>query len=419
MFYLQVPDINISILDIEDSALSRLGHFATYSKLTNKQNHLRYLRNSSLLDYSGFLSLRTHASLTDDQALKEMVIEGECRLISERLNLMKPNYLRKYLIKIIDDIRLFDVTNDNIDVLLKFCSEYKDKQHVPCNEHCSAQSIEVPWQKCLTLVSNRKVHLNQGIAIVPCNQWNSVLVDLFRIIYIKSLRTIRRSMSASNSNNLQIEYLSEKINGYYNSKIAFWKNIDKQVSLEELISNKISIPPCMLLSLNSLFTNHRLAHDPRYRLTLFLKDIGIPFEQTLALFQQEYSKCGNLGSACTHSWDKHHKQIEYNVRHTYGMVGSKKDYQMTSCVLMQKQNIQVPDEGCCPFVHCSKDKLKNILEEFVSIDDDEMNIINDLKNSDQPIQACHRYAHKLFQTSKSLYHNTPTQYFFNSKKAII
>jgi len=71
-----------------------------------------------------------------------MVIEGECRLISERLNLMKPNYLRKYLTKIIDDIRLFDVTDDNIDVLLKFCSEYKDKQHVPCNEHCSTQSIK-------------------------------------------------------------------------------------------------------------------------------------------------------------------------------------------------------------------------------------------------------------------------------------
>jgi len=179
------------------------------------------------------------------------------------------------------------------------------------------------------------VHLNQGIATVPCNQWNSVLVDLFRLIYIKSLHKICRSMSALNNNNLQIEYLKEKINGYYNSKIAFWKNIDEQISLEELTLNKILLPPCMLLSLNSLFTNHRLAHDPRYRLTLFLKDIGIPLEQTLMLFKQEYSKCGNLISTCTHSWDEHHKQIEYNVRHTYGMLGSKKNYQMTSCVLMQ------------------------------------------------------------------------------------
>ncbi|XP_060853428.1 DNA primase large subunit-like isoform X1 [Rhopalosiphum padi] len=418
MFYLQVPDINVSVIDVEDSALSRLGHFATYSKLSGKQKHLQYLRNSTILDYSGFLCLRTHASLTDDNTLKEMVIEGECRLITERLNLLKPNFLRKYLIKIIDDIRLFNVMDDNLDVLLKFCSEYKDKQHVSCDEHCSIHSIEVPWQKCPTLVSNRKVHLNQGIATVPCNQWNSVLVDLFRLIYIKSLHKIRRSMSALNNNNLQIEYLKEKINGYYNSKIAFWKNIDEQISLEELTLNKILLPPCMLLSLNSLFTNHRLAHDPRYRLTLFLKDIGIPLEQTLMLFKQEYSKCGNLISTCTHSWDEHHKQIEYNVRHTYGMLGSKKNYQMTSCVLMQKQNIQVSDEGCCPFVHYSEDKLKSFLDEFTSIDDVEMNILNDLKNSDQPIQACHWYAHKLFKMSEPVYHNTPTQYFFNSKKAI-
>jgi len=85
---------------------------------------------------------RTYASLTDEHTLKEMVIEGECRLISERLNLLKPNYLRKYLLKIIDEIGLFSVTDDNIDVLLKVCSEYKDKQHVPCNEYCSIHSIE-------------------------------------------------------------------------------------------------------------------------------------------------------------------------------------------------------------------------------------------------------------------------------------
>jgi hypothetical protein len=58
MFYLQVPDINVSVIDVEDSALSRLGHFATYSKLSGKQKHLQYLRNSTILDYSGFLCLR-------------------------------------------------------------------------------------------------------------------------------------------------------------------------------------------------------------------------------------------------------------------------------------------------------------------------------------------------------------------------
>lgn len=71
-----------------------------------------------------------------------MIIEGECYLIKERLSLLKPNFLRKYLIKIIDDIGLFSVTDDTIDVLLKVCLEYKNKQHVPCYKHCEEQSIE-------------------------------------------------------------------------------------------------------------------------------------------------------------------------------------------------------------------------------------------------------------------------------------
>lgn len=82
MFYLQVPDINVSILDIEDSALSRLGHFATYSKLTNKQNHLKYLRNSSLLDYSGFLCLRYGLHFTCLYLLNlklEIIEQPECK----------------------------------------------------------------------------------------------------------------------------------------------------------------------------------------------------------------------------------------------------------------------------------------------------------------------------------------------------
>lgn len=80
--------------------------------------------------------------------------------------------------------------------------------------------------------------------------------------------------------------------------------------------------------------------------------------------------------------------------------------------------MQVSDEGCCPFVHCSENKLKTILEECTSISDEEMKVLNYLKNSDQPIRACHWYAHKLFQVPEEnlLYHNTPTEFFFNLKK---
>lgn len=142
-------------------------------------------------------------------------------------------------------------------------------------------------------------------------------------------------MSSLAEKNLQVEYLADKINKYYYSKVDFWKNTNKQVCFEELLSKKELIPPCMLLSLKSLFTHHRLAHNPRYQLTLFLKDIGVPFAQTLMLFKKEYSKCENSGSTCVHTWEGHNKKIEYYTKHTYGLVGSKKNYNMTSCALIQ------------------------------------------------------------------------------------
>lgn len=184
-------------------------------------------------------------------------------------------------------------------------------------------------------MSNRKVELTNGVAIVPCSLWNSVLIDLFHFIYIKSLKKLRCSISALPEKDLQIEYLSDKINRYYYSKVDFWKNTHQLVSLKDIFSNKQLFPPCMLLSLKSLCTNHRLAHDPRYHLTLFLKEIGVPLDQCLMLFEQEYSMCGNSKSTCTHTWEGHNKKIEYYTRHTYGVVGSKKNYKMISCAKMQ------------------------------------------------------------------------------------
>lgn len=70
-----------------------------------------------------------------------MIIEGECRLITERLSLMKPNLLRTNLIKTIEDIELLSSTDDTINVLLKVCLDFKNKQHEPCGEQCNINNI--------------------------------------------------------------------------------------------------------------------------------------------------------------------------------------------------------------------------------------------------------------------------------------
>ncbi|XP_050535856.1 DNA primase large subunit-like isoform X2 [Daktulosphaira vitifoliae] len=414
MFYLQIPNINMSIFDIEDASLARLQHFVTYSKLSDKPKYGEYLRISSLLDYSGFLSL----SLTGDSDLKEVIIEGECNLITERLNLLKPQYMIKYLIHTIKEIECLNTVDENTKLLLKVCKVYKEKQHEPCDENCDLESLKVPWQKCLTLMIEYKVFINNGIATVPCKFWNKLLVDLFRFIYTKSLYQISRNNSSLYERDLRLEYITYRINTYYNSKVKYWKNKVCDVAISEICKNNHLLPPCMLLSLDSLFSNHRLAHDPRYRLTLFLKEIGVPIEQTLELFKQHYSMSHNQGSVCTHSWDEHHKKIIYNIKYTYGQLGTKKNYRMQSCIFIQKQNsVKMSDEGCCPFVNCSNDKLKYLLEKNIKLDSSDLDTINELKNSDQPIRACHWYAQKLKNKSDTLCHNTPVEYYFNLKSS--
>lgn len=74
--------------------------------------------------------------------MKELIIEGECRLITQRLHLLKPYFLRKCLTKIIEDIKNCSITDDNLGVLLKVCLEYKDKQHELCDEQCITNYIK-------------------------------------------------------------------------------------------------------------------------------------------------------------------------------------------------------------------------------------------------------------------------------------
>jgi len=50
--------------------------------------------------------------LMNDCTLKVFIIKGECNLITECLSLLKPNYLRKCLFKIIEDIGLINVIDD-------------------------------------------------------------------------------------------------------------------------------------------------------------------------------------------------------------------------------------------------------------------------------------------------------------------
>ena len=69
-------------------------------------------------------------------------------------------------------------------------------------------------------------------------------------------------------------------------------------------------------------------HQGRRQLGLFLKGIGLPLEQALAFWRQEFSpKC--TGEAFD-------KQYAYNIRHSYGKEGKRADYTPLSCMTVRR-----------------------------------------------------------------------------------
>lgn len=99
--------------------------------------------------------------------------------------------------------------------------------------------------------------------------------------------------------------------------------------------------------------------------TLFLKDIGLNFNDAIQFWKVEYSK-----PACSRSdfkkhsskWKDSSKRYEYGIRHLYGLEGSCRNYRSHCCSALQTLPPNAAEEGGCPFVYFDYDYLRNYLQ---------------------------------------------------------
>ena len=82
-------------------------------------------------------------------------------------------------------------------------------------------------------------------------------------------------------------------------------------------------PACMRNLNNTLRANKHLKHFGRIQYTLFLKGIGLSVEEALIFWRKGFSAITD---------DKFNKEYRYNVRHTYGLEGGRKNYSPKECV---------------------------------------------------------------------------------------
>jgi len=109
-----------------------------------------------------------------------------------------------------------------------------------------------------------------------------------------------------------------------------------RITAQDVNAQSIYFPPCMVHLYQTLRLRHRLTHDARRQLTLFLKDIGMPIEEALDFWRNEYSQpSSECGSGCTHSWQKDARRYHYSIRHMYGLEGGRYTYTVPSCRSIQ------------------------------------------------------------------------------------
>ena len=79
-------------------------------------------------------------------------------------------------------------------------------------------------------------------------------------------------------------------------------------------------PPCMRHLWETGKEQKHLKHFARLQLGLFLKGVGLSVEEALIWWRKMF----NVGTKM--SDDKFKKEYEYNIKHSYGLVGGKKNY---------------------------------------------------------------------------------------------
>lgn len=188
---------------------------------------------------------------------------------------------------------------------------------------------------CLKMVAKRELQLEKGNVLTPCGKWKQFLHCFAEDFYLNEVFKMKSSPMIKEfmSDDRLIEIKKEVVRIFYsNSQHSTSKETIRPDDIKEL--HKL-FPPCMANLYNNLKKNHRLSHYARFNFSLFLKDIGMSLNDSIAFWKSEYSQPSKCAGKCSHSWQKDSAKYTYSIRHLYGLEGKRANYRAPSCYKIQ------------------------------------------------------------------------------------
>ncbi|KAI5808779.1 eukaryotic and archaeal DNA primase, large subunit-domain-containing protein [Peziza echinospora] len=215
--------------------------------------------------------------------------------------------------------------------------------------------FKVDWERVPDLVDQRRVLIKRGKAYVPTSLQLSLVLAEFTKSLDKAMELTARALPRLDEDDRLVPILNHLSLGFtapeYNSSIAAGDNFltGAPLTAETIDSLVPHFPLCMLNLHSTLRRTNHLLHFSRLQYGLFLKGLGLSVDEALIFWRRGFAKISD---------DEFSKKYKYNVRHTYGLEGARKNYKPLSCqqILIEKAPGPGETHGC-PYRHFSLDNL--------------------------------------------------------------
>nr|ASF90196.1 hypothetical protein SPAR05346 [Bartheletia paradoxa] len=239
-----------------------------------------------------------------------------------------------------------------------FSSTSTSKQALAVQTFKSEAFFKVPWTKVTDLVQRRRVFIKAGQAYVPTREQSSMVLAEFSTRLQKALEMTAKALPRLDEDDRLLPILSHLSLGFLAGGSGEYSGMqleNGEVITAEMIDELVRkhAPICMRNLHDTLREKKHLKHQARQQYILFLKGIGLSVTEALVFWRRSFSIMTD---------DKFNKEHKYNIRHGYGLEGSRKDYQPKSCQRILTTDQPGPqDAHGCPFRHFSADNLSSAL----------------------------------------------------------
>nr|CAH7744154.1 unnamed protein product [Callosobruchus chinensis] len=232
------------------------------------------------------------------------------------------------------------------------------------------------WSKVQRLVTLRKVFLHKGTAYFPEELLLYAVKQQFQHQLNLKLAWAKR-----------IGIRDERITHLF-PHISLPTSKRFSIPIEVTVDNVDRVaeqhyPLCMMHLHQCFRQNHHLKYDCKMQLGIFLKWIGMPYEDMLVFWREEFTK--------KMTEEKYNKKYEYLFKHQYGKIGGRIQYKPYTCERIQSFTPAVNQEHGCPFKHWDLSSLSAKLEEELGDDFEQLQDIEDLVRAGRYIDACNTF----------------------------